>query len=72
MCLGAIYWARPATVYFAAGRGEAARAGFDDEFIYAEIGRAPGDRRIRMHRVELAEAKEPFRVWNARQDRVDY
>ena len=34
MCLGAIYWARPERVYFAATQEDAAAAGFDDRFIY--------------------------------------
>src|SRR5208337_224911 len=29
MCLGAIYWARPARVYFASTAADAAAAGFD-------------------------------------------
>ncbi|MEC1085105.1 nucleoside deaminase, partial [Bacillus paralicheniformis] len=33
MCLGAIYWARPKEVYFAAQHSDAASAGFDDSFI---------------------------------------
>ena len=33
MCLGAIYWARPKALYFAADRHCAARHGFDDKFI---------------------------------------
>jgi len=33
MCLGALYWARPRAVYFAATRKEAAAAGFDDAAI---------------------------------------
>ena len=37
MCLGAIYWARPARVYFASTRDDAADAGFDDSLIYSEI-----------------------------------
>src|SRR5690242_12341666 len=37
MCLGAIYWARPADVYFAGTRQDAAAAGFDDDMIYDEI-----------------------------------
>ena len=46
MCLGALYWARPDRVIYAASRFEAAEAGFDDAFIYAEIGLPDGDRRI--------------------------
>src|ERR1051326_5570278 len=34
MCLGAIYWARGARVFYAATRFDAAAAGFDDDFIY--------------------------------------
>src|SRR3954465_1934470 len=34
MCLGAIYWARPAKVFFACTREDAAAVGFDDQLIY--------------------------------------
>src|ERR1700683_640398 len=44
MCLGAIYWARPARVYFANTQSDAAKIGFDDSFIYREI-RTPFRRR---------------------------
>ena len=40
MCLGAIYWARPARVYFANSAADAAQAGFDDAFIYKELSLA--------------------------------
>ncbi|MGC2236356.1 MAG: nucleoside deaminase, partial [Pyrinomonadaceae bacterium] len=33
MCLGAIYWARPERVVFACTREDAAKIGFDDQFI---------------------------------------
>jgi guanine deaminase len=72
MCLGAIYWARPDAVYFANERAEAAAAGFDDAFIYDEIELLPGDRRIRMHRVEVDGAREPFLLWQTNTERVDY
>jgi len=37
MCLGAIYWARPKALYFAASREDAEIAGFDDSYIYKEL-----------------------------------
>src|SRR3954471_6546294 len=37
MCLGAIYWSRPARVFFAATKEHAAEAGFDDSLIYRQI-----------------------------------
>lgn len=72
MCLGAIYWARPDIVFFANARDEAAAVGFDDAFIYEEIERQPGDRRIRMRRIDVEGADEPFRLWEAKGDRVEY
>ena len=38
MCLGALYWARPSRIFFAATQQDAAAAGFDDSFIYREFG----------------------------------
>jgi len=48
MCLGAIYWARPANVFYAASHDDAANAGFDDTFIYREIAAPNGQRTISM------------------------
>jgi len=44
MCLGAIYWAHIRCIYYSNTRADAARIGFDDDFIYREIG-IPLDRR---------------------------
>ena len=46
MCLGAIYWARPARVYFANSAADAAQAGFDDAYIYQELRVPYGERRM--------------------------
>ena len=72
MCLGAIYWARPARVFYAATRYDAARAGFDDEFIYAEIARAPEVRRIPMTHLPAADALRPFETWQQATSRIRY
>src|SRR5437016_665661 len=63
MCLGAIYWARPAAVHYAATHQDAARAGFDDSFIYREI-QHPADRRaIPMIYIDEESAGLPFEEW---------
>lgn len=72
MCLGAIYWARPAAVWYANPRDEAAAVGFDDALIYEEIRRGPSDRKIPMRRLRLEGAREPFSRWRAKHDRVAY
>src|SRR5271170_2627937 len=51
MCLGAIYWARPARVFYGASAGDAAAAQFDDAFIFREIAQPTRLRKIPMTQV---------------------
>jgi guanine deaminase len=71
MCLGAIYWARLSAVYFAASREDAARAGFDDQFIYDEIARLRG-RRIPFRHVREVDGRSPFTAWKKEQNKTKY
>ena len=72
MCLGALYWARPARVFYAATHREAAAAGFDDAFIYDELDRPPEARRLPMRRLLPEAADRPFAAWAAAEGRVEY
>ncbi|HUI55257.1 MAG TPA: nucleoside deaminase [Bryobacteraceae bacterium] len=72
MCLGAIYWARPARVFFAATRADAAAAGFDDSRIYGQIAVPPAERAIPMIRVPDEQATRPFREWSSKPDKIPY
>ena len=72
MCLGAIYWARLAKVYFACSRHDAAAANFDDSFIYDEISVLPHQRSIAMLHVNLPNAMQPFELWAQKCDKVLY
>src|SRR6201988_5133600 len=72
MCLGAIYWARPDRVYFAATAGDAAEAGFDDSFIYAELKGSDRERRIPFEPIMREGGLEPFREWMKKSARVRY
>jgi guanine deaminase len=72
MCLGAIYWARPARVFFGATAADAARAGFDDAFIYEQIAVPPRERRIPFLSLMRDEALECFRAWREKAGRVSY
>ena len=72
MCLAAIYWARLDRVYFANTRADAARIGFDDAWIYAEIPKAPEVRSLPMAHLPLPEAEELFREWETKADKVPY
>lgn len=72
MCLGAIYWVRPAHVYFAGTAADASRAGFDDSFIYREIPLPPQERKIPMTQMMREEALKAFRVWEEKADKIPY
>lgn len=72
MCLGAIYWAGLGKVYFACNRNDAAKAGFDDQFIYDEIKQAPENRHIQMLSLDLSNAQKPFHHWNQQTDKILY
>ncbi len=72
MCFSAIYWAHLDCVYFATEASDAARAGFDDAFIYEELKKDPGKRKIPFKKIELGRAKQPFEAWMADPDRNEY
>lgn len=72
MCLGAIYWARPSQIYYAATAADAARAGFDDAFIYEELSRPAPARRIPMHQLLRDESQSIFSAWAAQSNKVSY
>jgi len=72
MCVGAIYWARPARVYFGGTAADAAKAGFDDSFIYKEIARPRRSRKIPMISVMREEALAAFRAWEEKPDKISY
>lgn len=72
MCMAALYWARPARVFFANDARTADAAGFDDGFIYDELAKSPDDRSLPVRRLEVEGAEEPFRLWEQTEDRVEY
>ncbi|MCY7777530.1 nucleoside deaminase [Bacillus haynesii] len=72
MCLGAIYWARPKEVYFAAQHSDAASAGFDDSFIYEEITKTKSERTIPFYKMDLQAKLEPFLTWETTDQKVEY
>lgn len=72
MCLGAIYWAHLDCIYYANNRKDAARIGFDDDFIYKEIALKPQERHKQMEVLLSEEAKEAFRMWEADGNKAEY
>jgi len=63
MCLGAIYWAHISKVYYGASHQDAAKAGFNDAFIYEELKHKIHDRNIPFQEVLRSQSLEIFKAW---------
>lgn len=72
MCLGAIYWARPTRIFYAATHKDAAKVGFDDQFIYEEIERPIDERHIKTVNFLRAEGLKVFENWANKTDKTEY
>jgi guanine deaminase len=72
MCLGAIYWARLARIYFGNIAADASKIGFDDSFIYHELAQAFPQRSIPMVQMMREQALDAFRAWQEKPNRIPY
>lgn len=72
MCLGAIYWARPEKIFYAATRLHAELANFDDSFIYKEVSLPLNQRQIPSIQLMETESKAVFEEWNAQNLKIEY
>ena len=72
MCLGAIYWAHLDRIYYGNDRKDAAKIGFDDEFIYEEIDRKIEYRKKPMVMLLRDEALGAFRMWEENTEKTKY
>jgi tRNA(Arg) A34 adenosine deaminase TadA len=72
MCLGAIYWSRPARIFFAATAADAAAAGFDDAFIYDELKITSAGRRIPTAQLLREDSLVIFSAWKLLENKTPY
>jgi tRNA(Arg) A34 adenosine deaminase TadA len=72
MCLAASYWARLDAIYYGANAADAARAGFDDAFLYQEFRKEQQDRTLRATQLLADEAWASFAAWIASPDKTAY
>ena len=72
MCLAAGYWARMGKIFYANTRRDAAKIGFDDDFLYRELARPILRRKIFMKQLLHREALEVFAEWKAKPDKIQY
>ena len=72
MCLSAIYWSHIDKIFYANTRDDAKNIDFDDSFIYSEINKKIGDRKIQMIQMHRDEALKAFKIWNEKVDKIKY
>ncbi len=72
MCLAAAYWARIDAVYYGASAADAARAGFDDAFLYEELRKDKSERKLPVAQLAGDEAWASFAAWIASANKVEY
>ena len=72
MCLGAIYWARPKRLVFAADKQQAAEAGFDDAFIYKELELPYTKRSLQTFQMTEDNDNLPFELWKKSENKMKY
>ncbi|MGO9776005.1 MAG: nucleoside deaminase [Terracidiphilus sp.] len=73
MCLAAAHWARMDAIFYAASAADAARAGFDDAFLYDELRKNPAERKL-LPATQLLEeeAWASFAAWIASANKIAY
>jgi tRNA(Arg) A34 adenosine deaminase TadA len=72
MCLAACYWARLDAIYYGASAADAARAGFDDAFIYDEFRKDQASRSLPATQLLGNEAWASFAAWIASPNKIEY
>ena len=72
MCLSAILWARLDALFYANTAEDAAEAGFDDSFFYAQVRLPAPERELPSTNLLRAEALASFAAWRECVNRVDY
>ncbi|MDA3614648.1 nucleoside deaminase [Polluticaenibacter yanchengensis] len=72
MCFGAIYWSRPAKIFYANTKQDAAAIGFDDQFIYDQLEIPMHERKIPLISIKMDEAWAVFEDWQRKNDKTQY
>lgn len=72
MCLAAAYWARVEVIYYGASDADAARAGFDDAFLYEEFRKDAADRALPAKQLLGGEAWASFAAWIESAHKIPY
>jgi guanine deaminase len=72
MCLAASHWARLDAVFYGCSAEDAAKAGFDDAYLYDEFRKDPASRSLPVLQALRDEAWSSFAAWIASPNKIAY
>ena len=72
MCLAATYWARISAIYYGANAADAAKAGFDDAFLYDEMRKDHAARTVPSQQLLAVEAWASVKAWIESPNKIEY
>lgn len=72
MCLAACYWGRLDAIYYGSSAADAARAGFDDAYLYDEFQKDAAARSLPSTQLLSDEAWASFAAWIASTNKIEY
>jgi guanine deaminase len=72
MCLSAIHWAKMKKLYFGCSRKDAARIGFDDDFIYQVIKGTAARKQVVRIQMNREDCLRLMSLWQKKSNRVQY
>jgi len=72
MCLAAAHWARLDAVFYGASADDAAKAGFDDAYLYAEFRKDQDQRTLPEVQSLRDEAWSSFIAWKGSTNKIPY
>jgi len=72
MCLSALYWAHIDKIYYANTKDDAAAIGFDDTYIYRELGLPNAQRHLPTEQLLHPEGLKAFSLWQCTKTKTPY
>ena len=72
MCFSAIHWAKIKKLNMGASRFDAAKSGFDDQYIYDVINKVATKEQVEVEVMDAEECQKPFDEWDEIVGRTQY
>ena len=72
MCFSAIHWAKIKKLHYGCDHNDAAQIGFDDKFIYDVIRGISTEKQVKSIQEHREQCMELFKIWELKQNKVEY